>query len=220
MNDQCCQPMKDPPDCCDMVDDKHHWDCRYRRILWLVLLINGGMFVTEMISGLYSGSQSLLADALDFFGDAANYGISLYVLNQSTAMRAKASLLKGGTMGLFGLWVMGSTIYKALVTGIPQAEIMGAVGLVALMANITCAALLYKYRKGDSNRESVWICSRNDAIGNLAVMLAAAGVFATGTKWPDLLVALIIAGLALKGSRSIIRRAKKELDTNSTGRCL
>lgn len=211
MSDQCCEPIKDPADCCDMPEGDHGWDCRYRQILWIVLLINAGMFLTEIVSGFYSGSQSLLADALDFFGDAANYGISLYVLNKSITMRARASLLKGSTMGLFGLWVIGSTLYKAFVVGLPKAEVMGAIGLLALIANLSCAALLYKYRKGDSNRESVWICSRNDAIGNIAVMLAAAGVFVTDTKWPDLLVASIIAGLALNGARRVIRSAVSEL---------
>ena len=196
-----------------MPEGDHGWDCRYRQILWVILLINAAMFVVELSSGIYSGSQSLLADAIDFFGDAANYGISLYVLNKSVTMRAKASLLKGSTMGLFGLWILGSTLYKAFVTGIPHAEVMGAVGFLALIANVTSAALLYKYRKGDSNRESVWICSRNDAVGNIAVMLAAAGVFATGTKWPDLLVAAVMAGLALNGSRRIIRSALGELRT-------
>ena len=204
--------MKD--DCCDVSEGEHGWDCRYRRILWVILLINVAMFITEIVSGLYSGSQSLLADALDFFGDAANYGISLYVLNKSITMRAKASLIKGSTMGLFGIWIIGSTLYKAFVIGLPKAEVMGMIGLMALIANVVCAALLYKYRKGDSNRESVWICSRNDAIGNIAVMLAAAGVFITGTKWPDLLVAAIIAGLALNGSCRIIRSALAELKTH------
>lgn len=196
-----------------MPEGAHGWDCRYRQILWVILIINAAMFVVELGSGIYSGSQSLLADAIDFFGDAANYGISLYVLNKSVTMRAKASLLKGSTMGLFGLWILGSTLYKALVTGVPQAEVMGAVGFLALIANVVCAGLLYKYRRGDSNRESVWICSRNDAVGNVAVMLAAAGVFATGTKWPDLLVAAVMAGLALNGSRRIIRSALGELRT-------
>ncbi len=213
MTDKCCESVKKPDDCCDMPEGDHGWDCRYRQILWVILLINAAMFVVELSSGIYSGSQSLLADAIDFFGDAANYGISLYVLNKSVTMRAKASLLKGSTMGLFGLWILGSTLYKAFVTGIPHAEVMGAVGFLALIANVTSAALLYKYRKGDSNRESVWICSRNDAVGNIAVMLAAAGVFATGTKWPDLLVAAVMAGLALNGSRRIIRSALGELRT-------
>lgn len=197
-----------------MPEGAHGWDCRYRRILWTVLLINAAMFAVETASGIYSGSQSLLADALDFLGDAANYGISLYVLNKAVSVRAKASLLKGGTMGLFGLWVIGSTLYKAFVSGLPQAEVMGAVGFAALIANVVCAALLFKDRKGDSNRESVWICSRNDAIGNIAVILAAAGVFATGTKWPDLLVAAIMATLALGGAWQIVRSARSELATN------
>lgn len=211
MSDKCCTPPEKPADCCDMPEGTHGWDCRYRQVLWVILIINAAMFFVELGSGIYSGSQSLLADAIDFFGDAANYGISLYVLNKSLTMRAKASLLKGGTMGLFGLWILGSTIYKALVTGLPQAEVMGAVGFLALIANAGCAALLYKYRKGDSNRESVWICSRNDAIGNIAVILAAAGVFASGTKWPDLLVAAIISGLALHGAYKVVTKARGEL---------
>lgn len=214
MTDQCCKSTENPTDCCDMPEGAHGWDCRYRRILWTVLLINAAMFAVETASGIYSGSQSLLADALDFLGDAANYGISLYVLNKAVSVRAKASLLKGGTMGLFGLWVIGSTLYKAFVSGLPQAEVMGAVGFAALIANVVCAALLFKDRKGDSNRESVWICSRNDAIGNIAVILAAAGVFATGTKWPDLLVAAIMATLALGGAWQIVRSARSELATN------
>lgn len=208
---KCCEEVKKPDECCEVKDGKHGWDCRYRQILWVILLINAVMFVVELGSGIYSGSQSLLADAIDFFGDAANYGISLYVLNRSINWRAKASIIKGSTMGLFGLWILGSTVYKALTTGVPQAEVMGVIGFMALIANVVSAILLYKYRSGDSNRESVWICSRNDAIGNIAVMLAAAGVFITGTKWPDLLVAAIIAGLALNGSWRIIRSARVEL---------
>lgn len=211
MSDKCCKPIEKPAECCDMEEGKHGWDCRYRQILWIILVINAIMFFVEIGSGFYSGSQSLLADALDFFGDAANYGISLFVLNKSVPSRAKASLLKGASMGIFGLWVIGSTFYKMFTTGLPHAEIMGTVGFIALIANIICAALLFKFRNGDSNRESVWICSRNDAIGNIAVMLAAAGVFASGTKWPDLLVAAIMAGLALTGSWQVIRSAKNEL---------
>lgn len=208
----CCGEVEKTDKCCESsATGKHGWDCRYRRILWIILFINAGMFVVEIGSGIYSGSQSLLADALDFFGDAANYAISLYVLNKTISLRAKASLLKGATMGVFGLWVLGSTIYKAIIVGVPHAEVMGIIGFLALIANIVSAALLYKYRGGDSNRESVWICSRNDAIANVAVILAAGGVFLTGTKWPDLFVAFIIAGLALSGSWRIIRTAKDEL---------
>lgn len=212
----CCDEVKKPDECCKTTNGEHGWDCRYRQILWVILFINVGMFVVEIASGIYSGSQALLADALDFFGDAANYGISLYVLNRSINWRAKASIIKGSTMGLFGLWVLGSTVYKALITGVPQAEVMGVIGFMALIANVVSAMLLYKYRGGDSNRESVWICSRNDAIGNIAVMLAAGGVFITGTKWPDLLVAAIIAGLALNGSWRIIRSARNELKEAKT----
>jgi len=207
---ECCEEEK-PNDCCDNIAGNHGWDCRYRQILWVILFINAGMFLVEIASGIYSGSQSLLADALDFFGDAANYAISIYVLNKSITTRARASLIKGYTLGVFGMWIVGSITYKALVVGVPQAEVMGAIGFLALIANVASAALLYKYRSGDSNRESVWICSRNDAIGNIAVMLAAGGVFFTGTKWPDLLVAGIIASLALSGAWRIIKSARKEL---------
>lgn len=198
-------------ECCEPIAKKHGWDCRYRQILWTILLINAGMFVIEVSFGVFSGSQSLQADALDFLGDSANYAISLYVLNKAVKLRAKASFIKGVTMGLFGLWVIGSTIYKVFVIGLPKAEVMGVIGLLALLANIISAMLLYKYRSGDSNRESVWICSRNDVIGNIAVMLAAAGVFFTETKWPDLLVAGIMASLALSGSWRIIKSANDEL---------
>jgi len=201
-------------ECCEAIAQKHGWDCRYRQILWTILLINAGMFVIEVSFGVYSGSQSLQADALDFLGDSANYAISLYVLNKSVKLRAKASLIKGVTMGVFGLCVIGGTVYKALVTGLPQAEVMGGIGFLAFLANIISAMLLLNYRSGDSNRESVWVCSRNDAIGNIAVMLAAAGVLFTGTKWPDLLVAGIMASLALSGAWRIIKSANDELKNN------
>ena len=211
----CCETEK-PVDCCDITIEEYGSDQRYRRILWVILVINAAMFIVEITFGVYAGSQSLLADALDFFGDAANYAISIYVLNKSITTRARASLIKGYTLAVFGLWIVASTLYKALVTGMPQAEVMGVIGFMALIANVTCALLLFKYREGDSNRESVWICSRNDAIGNIAVMLAAGGVFFTGTKWPDLLVAGIIATLALSGAWRIIKSAKKELAINSS----
>ena len=201
MSDNCCEP----------IQNQHGWDCRYRQILRVILLINASMFVVEIISGVYSGSQALLADALDFFSDAANYAISIFVLNKSLTARAKASLIKGSAMGLFGLWIMGSTFYQAFTVGLPKAEVMGTIGFLALMANVVSALLLYKYRKGDSNRMSVWICSRNDALTNIAVILAAGAVFFTQTKWPDLIVAVFIAGIALSGSWRIIRSAVEEL---------
>ena len=199
-----------PNNCCDT--NEHNWDCKYRKILWVVLLINLGMFILEIISGLVSGSQSLLADSLDFFSDAANYGISLYVLSKSITLRAKASLIKGYSMGVFGIFVAVSTIYKVFFAVTPKAEIISTVGFVALAANLFSAFLLYKYRKGDSNRASVWICSRNDAIANIAVIFAGIGVWITSTKWPDLIVAFIIASISLNGALHIIRKAKKELN--------
>jgi Co/Zn/Cd efflux system component len=169
------------------------------------------MFVAEISFSLSSGSQALLADSLDFFSDTANYAISIYVLNKVISIRAKASLVKGCAMGILGMWVALSTLYKTFSTSIPKAEIIGIIGFVALAANMFSAFLLYKYRKGDSNRASVWICSRNDAIANIAVILAALGVWATNTKWPDLAVAFIIATISLSGAYTIIRKAKKEL---------
>ena len=198
-----------PNNCCDT--NEHNWDCKYRKILWIVLFINLGMFILEIFSGLISGSQSLLADSLDFFSDAANYGISLYVLSKSITLRAKASLIKGYSMGILGIFVALSTIYKVFFAVTPKAEIIGAVGFIALAANLFSAFLLYKYRKGDSNRTSVWICSRNDAIANIAVIFAGIGVWITGTKWPDLMVAFIIASISLSGAFQIIRQAKREL---------
>jgi len=182
----------------------------FRRVLWIALVVNALMFVVEAVSGLAAGSVSLQADALDFFGDAVNYGVSLLVLGMALHRRALASLLKGASMGLFGLWVIGSTAYNVMFQTVPEAEIMGVVGVLALLANVGVAIILYRHRNGDSNRRSVWLCSRNDAIGNIAVVLAASGVFATGTAWPDLIVATIMASLALSASVQVIRHALTE----------
>jgi len=197
--------------CCDNDDGGNVADKRYRKILWIILALNAGMFFVEVIASFYSGSVALMADAVDFFSDAANYAISLYVLDKALAIRAKASLIKGGTMGLFGLLVIGNSIYRAATEAVPQAEVMGAIGLLALIVNIVSAWMLYHYREGDSNRESVWICSRNDAIGNVLVMIAAAGVAFTQSHWPDILVAFIIAVLFLRSALQIFRSAMKEL---------
>ncbi len=183
----------------------------YRRVLWTVLAINAAMFLVEGASGLAAGSVALQADALDFLGDAATYAISLYVLARSARWRAGAALLKGAAMGAFGLWVIGAAVYNAFGGGVPSAGIMGSVGVLAFVANLLCALLLFRFRKGDANIRSVWICSRNDALGNLAVIAAASGVLATGTAWPDLGVALIMAALALGGAATIIRQALGEL---------
>src|SRR3546814_4853476 len=146
------------------------------RILWAALLVNAGMFAVEIAAGWAAGSVSLQADALDFLSDAANYGVSLFVLGMAAVSRARAALLKGLSLGAVGLYVAGATLYNALVLKVPAAEVMGAVGVLALLANAGVAALLFAYRKGDANMRSVWICSRNDAIANVAVVLAAFGV--------------------------------------------
>jgi len=186
-------------------------DARYRRVLIVALLVNLAMFGVEIMAGSAAGSSSLLADALDFLGDAANYGISLYVLGHAMVWRARAALLKGLTMGLFGIWVLYSTIERLLAGHVPEASTMGIVGLLALLANVGVALMLYRYRTGDSNMQSVWICSRNDAIGNIAVMCAAGGVWLTASAWPDVVVALGMAVLAISGAIQIIRAALQEL---------
>ncbi len=194
------------------IDETAATDNRaYRKVLWLALAINGAMFGIEAAAGLQAGSVSLQADSLDFFGDAANYGISLFVLARTLHWRACASLIKGATMAVFGLWILGLSVYKALVLGLPSATIMGTVGTLALIANLVCAAALFRFRFGESNRRSVWICTRNDAIGNIAVVLAASGVFLTATPWPDLFVGVVMALLALTGAYQIIRHALAEL---------
>jgi Co/Zn/Cd efflux system component len=175
--------------------------------LWVALVVNASMFVVEIGAGLASGSSSLQADALDFLGDAANYVVSLFVLGMSLRHRAAASMLKGATMGLFGLWVAYATLGHALAGTVPEAPVMGGVGLAALVANVGVALLLYAFREGDSNMRSVWICSRNDALGNIAVLAAAGGVFTAQSGWPDFAVAVIMAALALWGATQVLVHA-------------
>jgi Co/Zn/Cd efflux system component len=184
---------------------------RYRRVLWVALLINLAMFGVELAGGLQAGSVSLLADAVDFFGDAANYGMSLAVLGLALTWRARAALVKGLSMGAFGVFVLGRAAWSAMAGTVPEPVTMGAIGALALVANVTVAALLYAWREGDANMRSVWLCSRNDAIGNVAVMLAALGVFGTGSGWPDLAVALVMGVLALSAAVAVIRQARAEL---------
>lgn len=184
---------------------------RYRMVLWTVLAINAAMFVVEIAAGLAAGSAALQADALDFFADAANYGISLFVLGLGIRWRAGAALAKGGSMALFGLWMIGTLVWHALAGTTPAWGTMGAVGVAALVANLVCLGLLFAWREGDANMRSVWICSRNDVVANVAVLGAALGVFGTGTGWPDILVAAIMAGLALQAAATVIRQALGEL---------
>lgn len=183
----------------------------FRRILWFALLSNAVMFTVELVASFISGSVSLQADALDFFGDAVNYSITLFVLGMGLHARAKAALFKGGTMAVFGVWVIGSAVYRMTTGNVPDAVVMGGIGMLALLVNVAIAVMLYRYRTGDSNMRSIWLCSRNDALGNIAVMLAAAGVFATTTAWPDILVAALIAGLNLSAAAHVIRQAMVEV---------
>lgn len=183
----------------------------WRRVLWIALTINAAMFVAEIAAGVAAGSASLQADALDFLGDSANYAISLGVAGSVLAWRARAALLKGATLVALGIWVFAATAWHALAGTLPGAEVMGVVGAAALAANAGVAALLYRHRQGDANMRSVWICSRNDVIGNLAVIAAALGVFGTGTGWPDVTVAAIMASLGIVGGVQIVRQAQREL---------
>jgi Co/Zn/Cd efflux system component len=176
-----------------------------------VLAINAAMFVFEIGAGVAAGSASLQADAVDFLGDAGNYAISLFVVGMALRYRAMAALAKGTTMGVFGLWVIGVTVWHALHGTLPQAFTMGAVGFAALAANAVSFALLWAYRGTDSNMRSAWICTRNDVLGNLAVLLAALGVFGTGTGWPDIIVAAIMAALAMQDAGIVFQQALAEL---------
>jgi Co/Zn/Cd efflux system component len=209
MADCCCPPPVNLGPKSDPEQNRR--DSAYRRILWAVLAINAAMFVLEVGAGVAAGSASLQADALDFLGDAANYGISLFVVGMALRYRASAALAKGATMGLFGLSVIGTVVWHAWHGTLPSAFTMGAVGVTALLANGASFALLWAYRRGDANMRSAWICTRNDVLGNLAVLVAALGVFGTGTGWPDIIVAAIMAGLAIQGAAVVIHQSLGEL---------
>jgi Co/Zn/Cd efflux system component len=198
----CCAPLVPETD-------------RFRTALWIALVVNLTMFVVEVAAGLAAGSSSLQADAVDFLGDAANYGISLLVLGLAAHWRSGSALVKGVSMTAFGVWVIGVTGYHALAGTLPKAEVMGAVGLLALAANVGVAVLLYAFRHGDANMRAVWLCTRNDAVSNLAVLLAAAGVYVGQTGWPDLAVAALMATLALRSGWLVIRAAAVELRSMS-----
>lgn len=202
MSDHCCNSNAS---CSTDVSPK------FRRALWIALVVNAAMFGVELTAGLHANSVSLLADAVDFFGDAANYAVTLIVLAMLPVWRSRAAMIKGISMGSYGLYVLGQASWNALSGTVPEATTMGAIGLLALIANVSVAVLLYAFRDGDANMRSVWLCSRNDAIGNLAVMGAALGVLGTGSAWPDLLVAVVMGGLALSSSWTVIRHAGREL---------
>ena len=183
---------------------------QYKARLWIVIAINGLMFLVEMTAGRLAGSQALQADALDFFGDAVTYGISLAVIGSSLQVRTTAAMAKGISLLAMGVWVFGSTLYQVFVVGVPSAQVMGAIGFLALIANLASVMLLVKYKDGDANVRSVWLCSRNDAIGNVIVMIAALGVWGTSSGWPDLAVATIMAGLFLWSAVQILQQARQE----------
>src|SRR5262245_13247962 len=201
MSAHCCPPPAAPPSA----------NPTYRKVLWVALALNATMFVVELGSSWASGSVALLADSIDFFGDAGNYAISLAVLGMAVPARAKAALFKAACMGAFGAFVLGKALWNAQTGVLPEPMTMGAVGFAALAVNAGVALMLYRFRGGDANMRSVWICTRNDVLGNLAVMLAAFGVLGTGTAWPDLIVAAAMALLALTGSWTVVRQARAEL---------
>ncbi|WP_394699090.1 cation transporter [uncultured Cohaesibacter sp.] len=185
-------------------------DARYKRVLWMVIALNGGMFLIEMLAGRLAGSQALQADALDFLGDSVTYGMSLAVIGMSLRVRSTAAMIKGVSLLLMGAWIFGSTLYQVFFLEVPKAEVMGVIGLMALAANLGSVLLLMRYKDGDANVRSVWLCSRNDAIGNLAVLGASLSVYFTVSAWPDIAVALVMAGLFLRSAQLILSQSLKE----------
>jgi len=183
----------------------------FRRALWIALWVNLAMFFVEGAASLQSGSVSLMADAIDFFGDSANYILSLSVLSLGMPWRGRAAMVKGITMALFGIVVWARTLWVMEQGITPEPFTMGTIGLLALIANLSVAFVLFRFRDGDSDMRSVWLCSRNDAIGNLAVMAAALGVFGTGSAWPDLSVAAIMGTLAISAGVSVVRHARTDI---------
>ena len=188
-----------------------HQSPKYKKAWWIVLILNLSMFFVEIVMGVKSGSTSLLSDSLDFLGDSANYLISLIVLPMALSYRAKASMVKGLTMGGFGLFILMTTIYRVFYGEMPSYSEISIVGFLALLVNVSALLILLKFRDGDSNVRSVWVCSRNDAIGNVAVILAGMAVYFFQSKYPDLIVAFVLAFLALQASQEIIKRAWAEL---------
>ena len=199
MSQACCNPT--PPR-----------DVSYRRVLWIALIANVAMFMVEIAASVWSGSSALAADAVDFLGDSANYALSLGALALGGAWVSRVALMKGTAMSLYGLGVLAYAGWRAWLGVPPEPITMGVVGALALLVNFSIAALLYRFREGDANMRSVWLCTRNDVIANAAVLVAAAGVFGTGTVWPDVGVAAMLAMLGLSSGRMVIRQARAELN--------
>lgn len=203
--------------CCD--HDIHEEELKvgkFRQVLWIVFVINLIMFIVEFGTAFFANSVSLQADALDFLADSMTYGVTLLVLGSSLKARATVAMLKGISMGVLGIWIFARTAVNAQDAIVPLAGVMGTVGIVALVANVVSAFLLFKFRSGDSNMRSIWLCSRNDAIGNMAIIMAASGVFALDSGWPDFVVAVLMATLSLVASVQIIKQANNELKTVSS----
>lgn len=192
-------------------------DTGFRRALILVIALNAAMFLAEFLGGAIAGSLALQADSLDLAMDAATYGLSLAVIGMAPVVRARAALLKAATLGAIAAWVLAAAVWRVFVAGVPEPITMGAIAIAAFAANLASVLLLWRWRQGDANVRSVWLCSRNDGRGNLLVVAAAAGVFGTGTRWPDLIVAAGMAGLFLKTSLGTARRALRELRAPQPG---
>ena len=202
MSDACCHVPPPPPP---------RNDVSYRRVLWIALFANAAMFGIELVASVFSGSTALAADAADFLGDSANYALSLGALAIGGAWLSRVALLKGVAMSAYGVGVLAYAGWRAWLGVPPEPLTMGVVGLLALAVNFGVAVLLYRFREGDANMRSVWLCTRNDVIANILVLIAAAGVFSTGTVWPDVGVAAILAFLGLSSGRIVIRQARAEL---------
>ena len=197
-------------DCCAHKGRFEGLNDDYRRRLIAVTVINLVMFAVEMTAGELAGSQALKADALDFAADGATYALSFWAIGRAARVRAGAAFIKGLSLFAMGIWVAVTTLYQVFVFGIPEAEVMGVIGLLALAANLGSVWLLMSYRHGDANVRSVWLCSRNDAIGNVAVVIAAGLVAVLGNGAPDLIVAGVMAVLFLSSSFQILTQSWKE----------
>lgn len=198
-------------DCCEGIENSKRDGKSFYRVLWIALIVNFLMFIAEIFFSMKSRSLSLSADAVDFFGDSVNYASSLFVFGSILRTKARLSMFKGMFMLLYSLTILGVALYRLYSGEVPSSETMGLIGGVALAANAFVAVLLYSFRDGDSNMQSVWICTRNDVVGNLAVVLAAVGVYWTGTRFPDLIVALLMAILSYQGAKTIFKVARNEL---------
>lgn len=196
--------------------DASHITGGYRRALWIVVLLNAGYGVIELAGGFLSDSQALKADALDFMGDGLITLLGIVAIGWGLAWRARSALLQGLFLGALGLGVLINTLFRLEAGYEPEAGLMSLFGIAALAVNVAAAMVLIPHRTGDANVRAVWLFSRNDAIGNLAVVIAAGLVAWTGTRWPDLVVALIIAGLFPQSSVSIILDARRDLRDAST----